>query len=393
MSVVALLSGVLNSIHHYWAAAAAPILLNIVLIAAAYLAITLGYNGSAEAGYVLAAGVALAGVAQLAMLWHAVRHYGYRIGLRRPRITEGVRKLVKLGVPGLVSGGVTQITIVIGTIIASLQPGAVSYLYYSDRLYQLPLGIVGVAVGVVLLPELARKLRSGDHAAAMDTQNRSLEFAFLLTLPAAIILAVAAEPIIRVLFERGAFKAEDTAATAAALGAIAFGLPSFVLLKVFQPAFFAREDTKTPMRYAWVNMAIDVIGSLGLFFLFKSLGWRPFVGIPIATSLAGWVNAFLLWRALQRAGEFVVDSRLTRNLACSVGAGVAMLATLLVLQHWLAPYLASGQGLAVQAPALGALIIGSLAVFSAVILMTGVVSPAQLGRFFRRKPADTAGQV
>ena len=204
------------------------------------------------------------------MLWRAVSNYGYRLNIKRPRITEGVRRLVTLGIPGLVSGGMTQITIVIGTIIASLQPGAVSYLYYSDRLYQLPLGIVGVAVGVVLLPELSRKLRAGDHAAAMDTQNRSLEFALLLTLPAAVALAFAADPIIRVLFERGAFKPEDTANTAAALGAIAFGLPSFVLLKVFQPAFFAREDTKTPMRYAWVNMTINVVGSLGLFFLFKS---------------------------------------------------------------------------------------------------------------------------
>ncbi|MGQ0673488.1 MAG: murein biosynthesis integral membrane protein MurJ [Hyphomicrobium sp.] len=387
MSLVALLSGILNSMHDYWAAAAAPILLNVVLIAAAASAIVFGLDGGASAGYLLAAGVTLAGLAQLAMLWFAVRRMGLKLSFPRPRLTEGVRRLVKLGVPGLLAGGITQINIVVGTIIASLQPGAVSYLYYSDRLYQLPLGIIGVAVGVVLLPELARKLRAGDRPAAMDAQNRSLEFGLLLTLPAAITLAVVAEPIIRVLFERGAFKPEDTAATAAALGAIAFGLPSFVMLKVFQPAFFAREDTRTPLRYAWINMAIDVLGSFGLFFLFKAIGWRPYVGIPIATSIAGWVNAYLLWRALQRTGGFETDPRLISNLWKSAFAGLAMVAALFALGHVLDPTLASGQPAAVKIASLTALLGGAFAVYVAIVIASGVVSLAQLRRFFSRKAA------
>jgi putative peptidoglycan lipid II flippase len=384
MSLVALLSGILNSLHKYWGAAAAPILLNIVLITAAGAAVALGLNQSASAGYLLATGVAAAGFLQLGMLWFAVRRLDFKLAFQWPRITDGVRRLITLGIPGLFAGGITQINIVVSTIIASLQPGAVSYLYYSDRLYQLPLGVIGVAVGVVLLPELARKLRSGDHMAAMDTQNRSLEFSLLLTLPAAIVLAIVAEPIIRVLFERRAFTADDTAATAAALGAIAFGLPSFVLLKVFQPAFFAREDTRTPLRYAVVNMGIDVLGSLSLFYLFKQIGWRPFVGIPIATSLAGWVNAFLLWRALQRQGGFEADDRLKRNLINAALAGIALIATLLVLQYVLQPYLGIGQSWYVQGAAVAALLIAGVVVYAAVIFGTGTITTAQLGRFLKR---------
>src|SRR5690606_14100009 len=179
-----------------------------------------------------------------------------------PIYAEGMRRLVTLGIPGLISGGITQINIVVGTIIASLQAGAVSYLYYADRLYQLPLGIIGVAVGVVLLPDLSRKLRAGDGDAAHDSQNRSLEFALLFTVPAAVALVIAAGPIIGVLFERGAFSSLDTHATAAALAAFAIGLPSFVMIKVFQPAFFAREDTRTPMWFAAINLVVNAVGSL-----------------------------------------------------------------------------------------------------------------------------------
>ncbi|MEQ1711157.1 MAG: murein biosynthesis integral membrane protein MurJ, partial [Hyphomicrobium sp.] len=149
MSVVALLSGVLNSMQRFWAAAAAPILLNVVLISAIAFAIWLGFERREEAGFILAVGVAIAGIAQLLMLIVATRRAGMNIGLVRPRYTPDMKRLVALGIPGLVSGGVTQLNIVVGTIIASMQPGAVSYLYYADRLYQLPLGIVGVAVGVI----------------------------------------------------------------------------------------------------------------------------------------------------------------------------------------------------------------------------------------------------
>jgi putative peptidoglycan lipid II flippase len=380
ISLVALLSGVLNSLGRFSAAAAVPVVLNTVLIAAVALAIWFGYALEPGAGIILAVGVLIAGFAQLMVLWAAVHRIGVTLRLRAPRYTESMKRLVELGIPGLISGGITQINITVGTIIASLQAGAVSYLYYADRLYQLPLSIVGVAIGVVLLPDLSRKLRAGDRAAVMDSQNRSLELALLLTLPAAVALSVGAEPIIRVLFERGAFSANDTPATAAALAAFAVGLPSFVLIKVFQPAFFAREDTATPMRFAAVNLAVNAIGSIALYFAFKAFGLMPHLGIPVATSAAGSINALLLWAVLIRHGDFAADRRLKRNLPLILCASVAMGIVLATLMPVLDPYLAVGQSLSVRAAALGALVTLGIAVFGGLILLTGVVRPAQLGR-------------
>ncbi|MEQ8823554.1 MAG: murein biosynthesis integral membrane protein MurJ [Filomicrobium sp.] len=385
MSLVALLSGVLNSLGRFWTAAAAPILLNIVLIGAISFAIWMGYTERYGAGIILSVGVTVAGIAQLAMVSIAVRRAGLSLKLRWPRYTPGVKRLVELGIPGVIAGGITQINIVVGTIIASMQAGAVSYLYYADRLYQLPLGIVGVAIGVVLLPELSRKFRAGEHEAAMQSQNRSLEFALMLTIPAAVALAVAANPIISVLFERGAFTAADTQATAPALAAFAIGLPGFVLIKVFQPAFFAREDTKTPMRYAGVNMVINITGSLGMFYLFKSWGYPPHVGIALATSIAGWANALLLGIALIRRGDFVVDGRLMRNLPIIIIASLAMGASLWFVVPHLAPYVAAEAMLGIRIAALGGLVALGCIIFFAPMMVTGVLNVRQLGGMARQK--------
>ncbi len=386
MSLVALLSGILNSLGRFWAAAAAPILLNIVLIGAISIAIYLGFAEKNGAGIILAVGVTVAGLAQLLMLWIAVRRAGVRLSVRWPRYTPGVRRLVELGIPGVIAGGITQINIVVGTVIASMQDGAVSYLYYADRLYQLPLGIVGVAIGVVLLPELARKVRAGDDAAALVSQNRSLEFALMLTIPAAVALTVAAEPIIRVLFERGAFTVADTEATALALAAFAIGLPAFVLIKVFQPAFFAREDTRTPMYYAGVNMALNVAGSLAFFFLFRSWGYPPHVGIALATSIAGWANALLLWVSLVRRNQFRSDGRLLRNLPIIALASLAMGGALWLAIPHLLPFVAPDASLLVQAAALGALVGLGLVVFFGLVVVGGALDLKQVRRL-ARKPA------
>ena len=384
MCLVALLSGVLNSLRRFTAAAAAPILLNVVLIAAITYAIWSGYARSPAAGWVLAIGVAIAGVVQLAALWIAVRRAGLHLRLGRPRWTPDMQRLVQLGVPGLLAGGITQINIVVGTIIASLQAGAVSYLYYADRLYQLPLGIVGVAIGVVLLPDLARKLRAGDKIAAMDSQNRSLEFALLLTLPAAVALTVAAEPIISVLFERGAFGPTDTPKTAAALAAFSIGLPAFVMIKVFQPGFFAREDTKTPMRYAGINMVVNVVGSLALFFLFQHWGILPFLGIALATSVAAWINAAMLWWRLRADGHFVADARLRRNLPVILLVSIAMGVVIANLAVLAAPFMAPGYATPIKAAALGCLLGAGALVFAVLIFATDVLRPGQLKRMAKR---------
>ncbi|MBN9261359.1 MAG: murein biosynthesis integral membrane protein MurJ [Hyphomicrobium sp.] len=384
MSLVALLSGLLNSLHRYMAAAAAPIVLNAVLVAVMLIAHWRGYHNDPAAGYLLVWGVFAAGILQLAMLWIAAKRAGFALRLRLPRMTEGVRRLLALGIPGLIAGGITQINIVVGTIIASLEASAVSYLYYADRLYQLPLGIVGVAIGVVLLPDLSRHLGAGNHTAAMDSQNRSMELALLLTLPAAVALLVAAEPIIRVLFERGAFTHDDTQATAWALAAFAIGLPAFVLIKVLQPGFFAHEDTKTPMRYAGVNLVLNAAGSIILFFGFKTAGFMPHVGIALATSIAAWVNAVMLWGTLKHRGHFIIDNRLARNVPLIALASVLMGAGVIVAGIVLDPWMRTGAGLMVQASGLAALVTFGVVLFATVILATGVMTPAQLKRKVRR---------
>jgi putative peptidoglycan lipid II flippase len=382
MSLVALLSGALNALGRFSMAAAAPILLNVVLIVAMLLAAWLGLHDTPGAGVILSWGVAVAGVVQLGALWIAARRAGVHFRMGWPGLSPDIRQLIRLGVPGLISGGVTQLNIVVGTIIASLQAGAVSYLYYADRLYQLPLGIVGVAIGVVLLPDLARNLRAGDHRSVMDNQNRSVEFALLLTLPAAVALAVAAEPIIRVLFERGAFTAADTLPTAAALAAFAFGLPAFVLIKVLQPAFFAREDTRTPMHYAVWNMVLNVVGSVALFFLFRMLGWMPHLGIAIATTLSAWANVYMLWATLNRRSHFAWDDRLRRNLAMIGLSSTVMGAAVWALARLLAgPYLEASAGVGTRVGALGLVLTTGLVIYALAIQITGVI---RWGDFLQR---------
>ncbi len=371
MSLVALLSGVLNTYNRFWAAAAAPIVLNIVLISSILIAIGLGVGAQREAGFILASGVVIAGLAQLAMLWLAVRRAGVRLSFRMPRYNTAMRRLVSLGIPGVIAGGITQLNIAIGTIIASLQAGAVTVLYFADRLYQLPLGIVGIAIGVVLLPDLSRKLRAGDKAAVQESQNRSLEFALLLTLPAAVALGIIAEPIISVLFEHGAFTASDTKATAAALIAFAPGLPAFVLIKVFQPAFFAREDTRTPMWFAGYSMVVNVAGSLILFFWFKAQGWMPHVGIALATSIAGWVNAVLLWQTLVRQGTFVADRRLVWNIATIAFASLLMGGALYAALPYGANYWAREAALLHRIIGLGALVAAGMILYFGLVSVVG----------------------
>lgn len=380
MSVIAFLSGILNSLGKFAAAAFAPVLLNVVLIATLLLILMVGADNSPLAGHYLAWGVFVAGFVQLAALVLAVRRAHFPLSFRRPRNTENTSKLIRLGIPGIVAGGVTQLNIMIGTIIASFQAGAVSYLYYADRIYQLPLGVVGIAIGVVLLPDLTRKVRSGEAEAVHLAQNRALEFAMFLTLPAAVALAVVPIPIITVLFERGQFTAMDTQMTAWALAAFAIGLPSFVLNKVLSPGFFAREDTKTPMKFATVAMIINVGGSLALFPFFQH------VGIAVATSLAGWVNAALLAITLWRRGHFHADALLLKRLALFLFASILMGAGVYAFALYLAPWFAE-PGLLSKSIALAILVLVGIGLFAVATLATGAISLTEIKRRLRRRTA------
>jgi putative peptidoglycan lipid II flippase len=303
----------------------------------------------------------------------------------RPRWSPEMKKLVALGIPGVIAGGITQVNIAIGTVIASMQDGAVSHLYYADRLYELPLAIVGIAIGVVLLPDVSRHLRAGNHTAVMDSQNRSLEFAMLLTVPAAMALFVIPTEIVRVLFERGAFTAADTPYTAEALRIFALGLPAFVLIKVFSPAFFARQDTKTPMRFAAWSLTANTIGSVGLFFLFRHLGWMPHLGIAAATTLGGWMNALLLYRGLKSHGHFESDARLRRALPRIVISAIVMGLALIGTAYALDPWLNQSQGLLVRFSALAVLIGAGFIAYFGATQVTGAATFAQLRSVVRRK--------
>ncbi|MGD8310773.1 MAG: lipid II flippase MurJ, partial [Chromatiales bacterium] len=301
------------------------------------------------------------------VVW-AARGVGMVPALRMPRLTPDVRRLVALGVPAALAGGVMQINLVVGTQVASYFEGAVSWLWYADRLYQLPLGVVGVAIGVVLLPELSRRVRAGDTEGSARAMNRAAEFCLVLTLPATVALIVVPHLVVGVLFEHGAFTAADTAATAAALAIYAVGLPAFVLQKVLQPAYFAREDTRTPLRYAVVSMIVNVAIAVG------GAPLAGYLAAAIGTTAAGWVNLALLWRGARGFGDGVaVDARLAhrwpRILAASLAMGALVLALAelqaAALPGWrvagLAVIVAAGAaGFAAAAAALGAVRLGDI---------------------------------
>lgn len=378
MSLTALSAGMLNAMGRFAAAAAAPVILNVIAISAMLIAASFGLHDRPEAAMILAWAVCVAGFAQLALLAFMARRHGMDLRFRLPRLTPGVRRLFRLAGPGVLTAGITQINLFIGTMIASLQAGAVSYIYYADRINQLPLGIVGIAIGVVLLPELSAKLSSGNGKSAMFSHNRALEFALLLTLPAAAALCIVPTPIIQVLFERGAFTANDTEAVSLALTAFAVGLPAFVLIKVFQPGYFAREDTRTPMYFAATSAVVNIIGSLSLFF------WLGHVGIAIATSLAAWTNATLLVTTLMRRSHFEPDANLKKR-----GGMILLASIIMALALWGASFPLDGlfqpsNGALVQIVALLGLVGGGAVVYLVTAQLTGAVNAKALLNSMRR---------
>jgi len=319
MTLTALASAVLNGVGKFAAAAAAPILLNLVAIAALLGFADLGRTP----GHVLAGAVALSGVAQMALVVIAAKRAGYHLRLRLPRLTSQIRRLGRLMGPGVLAAGATQINIVVGSQLASLlAAGAISHLYYADRVYQLPLGVIGVGLGVALLPQISREAQSGDEAAARKSLARAVEISLWLTLPAAAAALAIPAILVAALFERGAFAPADTIATAGALAAYAAGLPAFVLSKTLAPAFFARADTRTPARAAAMAVGLNI--ALGL-----ALIW-PFghVGLALATTLASWAQTAWLASRLIRRGWYDPDGASRRNLAGLVAAALAMAAAL-----------------------------------------------------------------
>ncbi|MGI9368431.1 MAG: murein biosynthesis integral membrane protein MurJ [Ruegeria sp.] len=323
MSLAALFSGVLNATGRFAAAAAAPVLLNIFACAALILG---ALSGGAVIGWLIAV-IPVAGVAQLALVWVATERAGYRIRPGMPRLTPEMGRLVRIAIPAALAMGVTQVNLVVGQLVASKTEKAVSWLFAADRLYQLPLGVVGIAVGIVLLPDLSRRLRAGDGVGARNAFSRAGEFTLVLTIPATIAFMIIPVPLVSVLFERGQFSAEDTTATALAIAIYGVGLPAFTLQKLLQPLYFAREDTKSPFRFAIVAMVINAGLAFGLYPL---VGW---IAPAIAASAAGWAMVVLLVIGARRMGEEArFDDRFRhrawRIVAASIGMGVVLYAAL-----------------------------------------------------------------
>jgi putative peptidoglycan lipid II flippase len=302
---------------------------------------------------------------------------GLPLRVRRPRRSPPVRELGRLLVPGVIGSSAAQVNIAVDIILASLLPtGSVSYLFFADRLVQLPLGAVGVAVGTALLPLLARQLTAGDENGAMHSLNRAIELVLLLCVPAAVALMIAAQPIVEVLFEREAFTAASTAATAAAAVAFAAGLPAYVLVKALSPSFFARKDTRTPVVVAAVALGLNIVLNLVLMIPLRH------VGLALATAISAWVNALALGVILRRRGHLTFDARLIRAVVRGALAAAAMGAALWAFVHYAPAGVFDGDGLS-QWLGLAALVALGLAVYGLALQLLNVATLGDLRRMAR----------
>jgi putative peptidoglycan lipid II flippase len=332
-------------------------------------------------GHALAWGVSLSGVFQLALLYIAVRRAGMRLHLPRPRLTPRIRALLRKMGPGVLGAGVTQVNMSVDVIIATLLPaGTAAILYYADRVAQLPLGVIGVAVGTALLPSLSRAVaaaeQGGDQAAPNATLNQAISYALVLTLPAAIALIAVGAPIIDVLFRRGSFTSETVIPTAQALAAYAAGLPAFVLLKILAPAFFARGDTATPVRVGLWCIALNLALNVAL------MAPMQHMGPPLASSLSNWANVIALAVILLHRGHMSLTRPLLADIA-KMAAAALLMAVALWLLHRIA-YAPLAADPLLRWLGLALLVGGGMAAYATGTLALGLLKPADLLARLRR---------
>lgn len=378
ISLTALIGAIMNSHNLFAPFAFVPTLFNLTLIGALFLG-----PYFATPGHALAWGLLVSGFVQLGFMWICLKRAGLKIVYVRPKIDKKVKDIFRLMLPGLLGAGVAQINLFMDTIIASfLSEGSISYLYYADRLNQFPLSIVGIAVGTALLPMLSRAMAKAETekdgaVQAIDLFNRALEYCFLLALPAAIALGVIPLTLVKILFEHGAFTAEDSQGTAMVLIGYSLGLPAYIITKVFSTAHWARHDTTTPVR-----ISIICVGSnIGI-----ALCLIPFLGvsgIAFATGIVGWLQYYLHIRALRDHPHVCLDNKFKHNIpkitaaSCLMGVVLFMLATL--LQNW------SYNGpMILQIMILGALVLSAGGVYAVTILYTGVVRIQDIKRYLVR---------
>jgi len=309
--------------------------------------------------------VTIGGALQLAWLAQACWASHVRLKLKRPSINEDVKRLLKLIGPAAAGAGAVQFNLLVSTALATglLPHGSVSYIYYADRLNQLPLGLIGIGLGTVLLPTISHQLGRGADTEAMSTQNRGLELALLFTLPATVALVICGVPIITGLFQHGQFDAGDAVKTGQALAAFSIGLPSYILVKVLTPGYYARHDTRTPMRFAMISIAVNLVLNLAFIMPLKHMG--P----PLATALASTVNVWMLYHTLKKRGHFEADRRLKRRVPRLALASILMGVALFFFAPLIDPYLTGS--LVRRAGALLALCAAGGAVYAIACFATG----------------------
>jgi putative peptidoglycan lipid II flippase len=321
--LAALLTGVLNSLNKFAVGAAAPILLNISMITALFFF-------ADNIGPSLSWSVFIAGIMQFLWIYIEAKRSGYKIRLLKPEINAEVKKVLKLMIPGTIGAGVMQINILIDMILASFLPtGALSYLYYADRLNQLPLSIFGVAIGTVLLPSMSKMIRKEEYSKAKNQQEKAIDLALKLSLPSAVGLIVLSHPIIELIFGHGKFTIDDVNATAPTLAAFAIGLPAYVMSKVFTTTFFARQDTKTPVKIALMAVIANFIMNITF------IGYLQHVGMALATALSAWIQMFLLIFFLKRQDLLCFKRSFWVQTSATVLSTFLMFISIKIFQSWI----------------------------------------------------------
>jgi len=389
MTLATLFGAMLNARGRFALAAAAQSVLNITMLAA-LSPIVLRLLGAEwipawspeQAAVAAALAVTAAGVLQAGMVWLGARRQGAHTRLGFPRLTPDVRRLIGLAVPGAIAGSAVQVNLLVSQALASFEEGAISYLNAADRLYQLPLGMIGIAIGVAMVPRLSRLVQAGDQTGARSALDEAVSLSMAFTLPACAAFLLSGFWIMDAAFTRGAFAQEDARAAADALFHYAWGLPAFVLAKIYAPGFFAREDTKAPMRFAVISMVLNVAFGAGLFFLLRAMGEAGFVGLAIGTSLAGWANVALMVRSLAMRGAYRPSADALGRLG-RVGLATAGMGALLWLaqtqRHTLELLLGSKE------LALAVAVLGGGASYAVLAFAFGAVRPSELRSALRRE--------
>ena len=381
ISLVSLFSGILNSIARFTAAAFAPALLNLAMLSAL---LTFRQGGETTA-IAVSAGVTIGGVLQLVLLIAACKRAGIVLKIRRPRLTPGVRQFIRVVVPATLGAGVYQVSVFIDTFfLTRIGTGAVSWFNYADRLNQLPLGVIGAAIGTAILPQVSRHVDIGEDDKAARVQGQAAELAMLLCLPAALALAVSALPLVSAIFEAGRFDARDAHFTALTLSLISLGLPAYVLVKVLTPGFYARRDTATPVKTAVVVLVANVILNFALI--------PPFgiAGLAAAVALSSWLNCTILYVLLHRRGHFRVEGWLASRIARQLLAAAAMVIALFAIRHALSGWF---DGSFVQRIAgVVAIVGGGMAVYFPLVWVLGGTDKEELKALLtRRRRTPDAG--